>query len=425
MTTHVLRLSANAFSGKELSVDQQSTHHFFGSLQNLNTLTSQRSGQPPPLKALRPQPDICTKPASPSPHITSPTKPGIPVRVIFIPFVSSLSFFLVIQTADGPFSERLDLSFFPACGCRPPEFLSVLPLTQQQPPPVPLAYPSFQAFFQTPPPSSTSPEFPFLLIPSASFHHHRSTANRRIVAFAAIRPPSYLHRPTTHSPRELATPVVFCAALGSSSGIEIIHDVHIPTFPPNFQLSASSPYGPMDRCGDRPLGTSTKMCLSPNCTLSMTTGTMGMAFTVCVGPPEATFLLSPKSTQRRFAGLLRRSPTSAQFYHHFFMSRTRGDDAFVLIDRCGQIPSTAIKTCLPSSHPSLQLTSVFSSPRHSAPTPMCLCAACTHCQRTSQRCSCTYPYTFAECPRKTNSAVHIFTVTSHMGSLPSLSVDSS
>ena len=71
----------------------------------------------------------------------------------------------------------------------------------------------------------------------------------------------------------------------------------------------------------------------------MTTWTMGTAFTVCVEPlPEATVLLSPRSTQRRFAGLLRRSPTSAQMYHHFFMSRTRGDDAFVLIDRGGQIP---------------------------------------------------------------------------------------
>ena len=40
------------------------------------------------------------------------------------------------------------------------------------------------------------------------------------------------------------------------------------------------------------------------------------------------------------------------------------------------------------------------------------------CQRTSQRCSCTYPYTFAECPRKTNSAVHIFTVTSQMSLQP-------
>ena len=134
--------------------------------------------------------------------------------------------------------------------------------------------------------------------------------------------------------------------------------------------------------------------------------------------PEATVLPSPKSTQRRFAGLLRRSPTSAQFYHHFFMSRTRADDAFVLIDRSGQVPSTAIKTCLPSSHPSLQQTSVFSSARHSPPTPMCLCAACTHCQRTSQKCSCTYPYTFAECPRKTNSAVHIFTVTSQISLQP-------
>ena len=135
--------------------------------------------------------------------------------------------------------------------------------------------------------------------------------------------------------------------------------------------------------------------------------------------PEATVLLSPKSSrQRRVAGLLRRSPTSAQFYHHFFMSRTRADDAFVLIDRSGQVPSTAIKTCLPSSHPSLQQTSIFSSARHSPPTPLCLCAACTHCQRTSQRCSCTYPYTFAECPRKTNSAVHIFTVTSQISLQP-------
>ena len=167
-------------------------------------------------------------------------------------------------------------------------------------------------------------------------------------------------------------------------------------------------------CRNRPLGTSTKNVPFTELHAFHDNLDHGYGFyRVCVEPlPEATVLLSPKSRQRRVAGLLRRSPTSAQFYHHFFMSRTRADDAFVLIDRSGQVPSTAIKTCLPSSHPSLQQASIFSSARHSAPTPMCLCAACTHCQRTSQRCSCTYPYTFAECTRKTNSAVHIFTVTS-------------